>query len=380
MGSFSSKTKTKSQSTTTTAPNAQYQPYTDQAIGDVKKIYDNNQSLFNSIGGKAMDVYNGLGPAASALGDIYTGNGPGAATYNNMQHASANDTSIPILTQLAQGSKSPGDYSGIGDGNPALGILQGMTNGQVNGDTDQYYKDVIGGKYLDNNPYIDAIAKQGQDAALKAVNQRFAASGMGEGLSTPYAQAAGDSITNANNTLRYQNYSDERGRQNQVAGMSDAMYNATKDRNLSAATGYGSLFNQTGALKLNAQQAKDQAFNADRTNQLAAADRLGSQNNANNATSLSAANAQVQSILSALGLAPGMADEQLKSLTVGSMLPFVGASNYANLINSLTGRYSTTNSNSTSTTKSTPSVLSDIGQAVNIGTDLASMFAPVPKK
>lgn len=346
MGVSSSKTKTTSQSTSTNAPTAQYAPYTDQAIGDVKKVYDDNQGLFSGLGGKALDVVNGLNPAASSLSNIYSGNGPGAATYNNLQHASANDTSVPILHQLAQQAS-----------NPDIGAIRAMVNGTANGDTDQYYKDVIGGKYLDNNPFIDRIAQEGSDAALKAVNQRYAASGMGEGMSTPYAQAAGGAISDANNTLRFNNYNAERGNQNAAAGLSDNMYNATKDRNLSAAN---------SAANVSAQ---------DRSSQLAAAQSLGNQNSSNNATSLGAANAQTQSILSALGLAPGMADEQLRGLSGASMMPFAGVSNYTNLINALTGKYQTVNSNSSGTTTSNPSLIDSVGKAVDVGTNLASLFS-----
>lgn len=367
MGLSSSKSKTKTQSTTTSSPLAQFAPYINQGLSSAQGIMDSNQGNMQMLGGKALDVANSFGAPTAALGSIYNGQNPAQATYTRAQNAAANDPSMGILQQLAQGSKSPGQYDGIGSDNPALARLMAMSDQQANGDTSQYYKDVIGGKYLDNNPYVDQMAQQATDAATRAANARFAATGMGEGISTPYTQVLGQSVANANNQLRYQNYNAERGLQNTAAGMSDAQHNATADRNLSAATGLGSLYNQTGALNLSVQQAKDQAFNADRTNQLAAAQGLGGQYNVDNATALNGANGAIQSQLAALGLIPGMTSAQLNALGAAASIPYTGVNNYANLVNGLTGKYGTTDSNSTQTTKTSQSLGSVLGGLAGAG-------------
>lgn len=375
MGSFSGKKKTTSTSTSTVAPTSAYAPYTNQAVGDAQKIYQDNTPLFQSLAGKAMGVSNGLGVAAGTAASLAGGTNPAQAAYGRLQNAGANDTSIPILQQMAGGSASPGDYSNIGTSNPAIGLLSGMAHGQANGETSQFYHDTLAGNYLNNNPFIDRIAQQGQDAALKAVNQRFAATGIGEGLSTPYAQAAGGSIADANNNLRYTAYGNELNRMGQIGAQSDSQFNATGDRNLAAAQGLGSLSNSTDALRLNAQQAKDGAFQSDRSSQLAAAQSLGSQNNLNNATSLAATGGNIQSILSGLGLGTNIADSQYKGIAGSAMLPYAGLEGYSDLINSLTGRYATTNGTSTGTEKYTPSALDSAGKVVKIGTSLASLFS-----
>jgi hypothetical protein len=143
--------------------------------------------------------------------------------------------------------------------------------------------------------------------------------------------------------------------------MSDAQYNATKDRNLAAAQGLGSLYNQTGALNLSAQQAKDAAFNNDRSAQLAATTALGSQYNADNATALNGANGAINSQLSALGLVPGMTGAQLSALQTAGQLPYVGVNNYANLVNGLTAKYGNQSSNTNSTTTQSQSLGSVLG-------------------
>jgi hypothetical protein len=357
MGLSSSKSKTTSQATTTSAPNAAYQPYIDAGASAGLGLLNSQQPALNNIGQQAMSVYNGLGTAQNTLGSIYSGTNPAQSTYTKLQAANQNDPSLSTLYHLSEGSTSPGNYDGIGSSNPALAQLQQMASGQVNGDTSQFYKDTLAGKYLNGNPYVDAMAQQATDAATKAQNQRFAMAGMDAGMSTPYSTALGQAVADANNSLRYQNYNAERQLQQQAAGMSDSEYNATQDRNLSAANSLGSLYNQTGSLKLSAQQAKDAAFNNDRSNQLAAAQALGNQNTADNATALNATNGNIQSMLSALGLSNSTSASQLAALAASAQLPWSGLNAYAGDMNSLVGKYMTSDSSGTQTTKSTPSIM-----------------------
>jgi hypothetical protein len=323
-------------------------------VSGAQDVYNANKAQTQDIGAKAMNVYNGLAGANNTAASIANGTNPAQSGYASLINSWAKDPSKGFLSLLAQGSASPGDYNGIGDNNPALGTLQGMTSQAANPDSAQFYKDTLAGKYLNNNPYLDAIAQQGTDAATRAANARFAASGMGEGLSTAYADTLGRSVADANNTLRYGAYNDELQRMGQIGGLSDAQYNSSQDRSLAAANSLGALYNQTGQLKLGAQQAKDAAFQNDRASQLAAGQALGSQYNADNATSLGASNANVQAVLNALGLQGSLGQSQIGALGAASTLPYANTSAYADLINSLTGRFNTTNSNGTSVEKSTP--------------------------
>jgi hypothetical protein len=378
MGMSSSKTKTKSTSSST--PLSEYAPYINQGLTSAQGVLDSNQGNLGQMSQSAYGLYNNLAgqvgndsyvnatqkQAQNLAGGQYLGTNPGASTYTSLQNAAANDPSMGTLSHLAQGSTSPGQYDGIGASNPSLGILQGMTNQQVNGDTSQFYKDTLSGKYLNNNPYIDQMAQQAMDSALKSVNQRYAASGMGAGMSTPYAAAAGDTVANANNTLRYTNYNNELQRMGTIGAQSDGEYDRTQDRSLSAANSLGSQYNASGQIQLGAQQAKDAAFNNDRSAQLAAGQSLGSQYNANNATALAGAtgadnqqNQQIQQMLAAMGLAPGLANAQyagvspaLQALTSAAQIPYTGVNNYAGLVNSLTGKYGNTDSSSTTTQSS----------------------------
>lgn len=434
MGLSSSKTKTKS--TTTSSPLDQYAPYINQGLSSAQNVLDANQGNLASMSQSAYGLYDDLAKtigagggfignaqniAADIYGGVYRGTNPGAGTYAALQVA--NDPSMGVLSGLARGSASPGYYDGIGtdnpalpilqgmtsQSNPALGLLAGMTDQSANPDSAQFYKDTLAGKYLNNNPYLDAIVQQGTDAATKAVNRRFAAAGMGDGLSTPYADLLSRNIADTSNQLRYTAYNNELNRMGQVGGQSDAEYNATKDRALqaanglgslynssadralSAATSLGSLYNQTGQLDLSAQQAKDQAFNNDRAAQLAAAQALGQQRTADNTTALNAASAadtqhdqQIAQMLQALGLVPELASAQyagvspaLAALQQAASIPYTGVNNYAALVNGLTGKYGTETTNSTQTTGGLTnflSSLSGLGSALGGAGDLLKIL------
>src|ERR1051325_2355131 len=197
MGTFSKKKKEKA---------TPYGPATaaiNSGINSAQSTFNANQPMLQDNAKFAQDAFKQLAPTAfgaspfvsgaqKAASNIYSGGyfgkNPGAGTYAS--HQTDNDPSMDILSTLSKGSKSPGQYDGIGADNPALGLLKGMSDQQVNPITSGLYSRMTSQGYSTANPFVDAIAKQGEDAALKAVNQRFAASGMGEGLSTPYADLA----------------------------------------------------------------------------------------------------------------------------------------------------------------------------------------------
>jgi hypothetical protein len=357
MGLSSSKTKTKS--TTSSTPLDQYAPYITQGLTTAQGVLNDNQANLNQMSQSAYGLYNGLANsiangsgfvngAQNIAANLYNGGGPGAATYQNLQQASAHDPSLGLLGKLSQGSNA---YDAIGTSNPALGLLQGMTNQAANPDSAGYYKDVLGGKYLDaGNPYLGAMLQQSDDAVTKAANQRFAAAGMGAGLSTPYMDVLTRNLTNGENMLRYQDYDNQLNRMTQVGAQSDAGYNAAQDRSLSAASNMGNLYNSMQQTRLQAQQAHDQQ-------QLDAAKAWGTQSNADNQTALDAANGSVDAIIKALQQAPGLADAQyagvtpaLSALQAAASIPYTGVNNYAGLVNGLTGKYGNETTNSTQTT------------------------------
>jgi hypothetical protein len=154
-----------------------------------------------------------------------------------------------------------------------------------------YNTDVLNGKYLDGNPYLDSIVKTAGDGITDRVNSVFSKSGRtGSGANT---YALGKSLSESEDALRYGAYNDERGRQGQAAALAPSL-------NSSQFAGLG---------------------------------------------------AYLQAAQAAIGLPQGV------------------ASNYANGLGGLLGQYST------KTQTNSPSVLSGIGQAINLGTDAAALFS-----
>jgi hypothetical protein len=374
MGLSSSKTKT--QTTKTSSPLDQYAPYINQGLASAQNVLDGNQGNLSNMSQSAFGLYDNLAKsvgtdagliggaqniAAGIYGGANRGANPGASTYSGLM--SASDPSIGILSGLAQGSHSPGLYDGIGETNPALAMLAGMSAQKANPDSTQFYKDTLAGKYLNANPYLDAIVRQSDDAATKAVNQRFAAAGMGNGLSTAYADLLSRNLADSENKLRYGAYNDELSRMGTIGAQSDSEYNATQDRALNAANDLGGLYNQTGQLKLSAQQAKDAAFQADRAAQLSAAQALGGQTNTDNTARLNAAtaadtqyNQQIAQQLDALKMLPDLISAQyagvspaLSALQAAASIPYTGVNNYAALVNRLTGKYGVDTTDTTET-------------------------------
>jgi hypothetical protein len=79
-----------------------------------------------------------------------------------------------------------------------------------------YYGDVLVGKYLDKNPYLESIVKRGESDAADAVASRYSAAGR---YGSGYGQGAiAREVADAGNRLRYQDYSTERGYQQQAPG------------------------------------------------------------------------------------------------------------------------------------------------------------------
>ena len=85
-----------------------------------------------------------------------------------------------------------------------------------------YATDVLGGKYLNNNPYMDAMINSTNQGVTDQINSIFAKSGTAMG--TPYASALGTALANADNNLRFQDYSQERQLQQQAAGLAPSLY------------------------------------------------------------------------------------------------------------------------------------------------------------
>lgn len=102
------------------------------------------------------------------------------------------------------------------------GILDRYTNGDPNVTAAQGYNaDVLSGKYLTGNPFLEQMVTQSQNDAR---NQTAAALGV-RGLNggSAFGDIISRNVTEAGNTLRFNNYAQERGRMDTAAGMAPAL-------------------------------------------------------------------------------------------------------------------------------------------------------------
>lgn len=78
-----------------------------------------------------------------------------------------------------------------------------------------YYSDVLSGKYLNGNPYLDKILGQTREDIGNSVGGHFSANGRyGSGANQAIMEKQ---MANAENSLRYQNYGDEMNRMGSAA-------------------------------------------------------------------------------------------------------------------------------------------------------------------
>lgn len=130
---------------------------------------------------------------------ILLGAGQGITDTVNNNAANLNSVETGIT-----GGTIPGIQSQIGDQKEQL---QPGFN---------YINDTLGGKYLNSNPYMDSIVHQGEQDAGNAVNSTFSLAGRTGGGNHATELARG--VAQAGNQIRYGDYQNERGLQNQALG------------------------------------------------------------------------------------------------------------------------------------------------------------------
>jgi len=100
-------------------------------------------------------------------------------------------------------------------GRLAPGAEQGIAGAQ------SLVNDTLSGKYLSGNPWLDAIAGQARENATNDVASRYSSAGR---YGSAYGQGAmAKAIADSENQLRYQNYAQERGYQNDAVGQAQQL-------------------------------------------------------------------------------------------------------------------------------------------------------------
>ena len=86
----------------------------------------------------------------------------------------------------------------------------------------KYGRQVLGGKFLNSNPFINQLAQHSREVAGNEVNSTF--SGAGRTGSMSHARGLAKGVADSNNMLRYGAYNQERQNQQQMAGMMPQLY------------------------------------------------------------------------------------------------------------------------------------------------------------
>jgi hypothetical protein len=298
-------------SKTTTQSNdpwAPAQPYILQGLQQTNDVFKDNQPNLQKMSDTAYAGYNAIAPGAFAPNPYVTNAQDIAQSVNKGSFLGANPGNGTYYGQMAAGA------------NPSLAGLQSLAaTGGAASPSATYYGDVLSGKYLGGNPYLDSIVAQGSDAATKAVNQRLAASGMGAGVSTPYTGLLAKNVEDASNQLRYTDYDNQLNRMTQVGGQADAQTNAGNQLRLSAGQAAGSLYDQDQQARLAAASQAD-AVRSDQINQMLAA------------------GAQAPSLLQGqyAGVSPA-----LSLLSEAASIPYTGIAAYNGGITGLSSGYGT---------------------------------------
>jgi hypothetical protein len=129
-----------------------------------------------------------------AQGAANTINSTVQANQPNLQHIS--DSISGQLPGLSAAAFGP---------NPGLDAANG------------YAQDVLGGKFLNSNPYTDQMVQQGEQDAGNAVNSTFSKYGRTGGGNNISSLARG--VAQAGDAVRFGQYNQERANQQQAAGM-----------------------------------------------------------------------------------------------------------------------------------------------------------------
>lgn len=185
----------------------------------------------------------------------------------------------PSKWQMSQLSPAIGEITSVYNQNKGAvgdiasgvqGLIPGLTDRFTQGDPNVnaargYNSDVLSGKYLTGNPFLQQIIDQTSNDVMGAVGGKFGGSGSFGG--TKYYDALGKGLGEAIGGLRYSDYNTQMGRMDQAAGQAGS-FGAADNQNLAAllqvaqagtslpfaaANNYGSLI---GSLVGNSGQSK----------------------------------------------------------------------------------------------------------------------------
>lgn len=284
-------------------------PFMQKASNVVQSAYDSNQGNLAHISSGISSAYDkylaGMGQTDPASEAAKAGLSSQFGAFQSS--IGANNSAMDAIK------------SSLGDRFNAYSSSMGAVDPTITASR-QRLTDVLGGKYLNGNPQLDAIIAMTNGDIRDSVNAQFSSSGQ-TGSSRQIGELA-KQFANNETSLRYKNYSDEQARMDGAVGAAsslDAQQQAALNAQYQTQAGLGS--NLAG---INAQDA------ATRNSQVQTLGGLGS-TISGMADSEAARKAQEAATLTSLG-------------TTAATLPYAGADFLANGLGGLWGNSTTTKS------------------------------------
>ncbi len=150
---------------------------------------------------------------------------------NSKQKTEPSKFAKPYISSAANGLQSAvagneANVQGLQTGlQGALGQLGGsLGDNPLTTAAKGYSTDVLGGKYLGANPYLDGMVDEAREGSFGDIASRFGRGGMAG--STGFGQSLGRGFGQAELGLRYGDYNAERGRMDSAAANAGNLSNA----------------------------------------------------------------------------------------------------------------------------------------------------------
>lgn len=198
-------------------------PFATSAAGVGQQLFNENQPMLQQLTSQVAGMMPGLNSAFDTQGAMIRGNANSlnglvpqlqnafGTNYNNMQDLAG--------TVSQAGGMAMQDYAGPNAATMALpAALRRLYSGGMDptlGAAQNYTQNVLGGQYLNGNPYLDAVLNKTRQNVTNQVNSQYSLGGRyGSGA---HVGNLTSELSNAENAARMADYNSQMGRMDQAA-------------------------------------------------------------------------------------------------------------------------------------------------------------------
>lgn len=355
-GSGSNKTQTQQ-----SGPPAWQVPYLQQGMDDAANLYRNSpqqyypgstvapmsQATLNALSG--MSQPNGVWGNVSNYLMNSVGSSPGAAQVPGQMQGIQQAMSGQYGDPTGMGAASSGYYNNTlqgQNGYSAANVEAPNPYSAANNGEREYAQSVLGGQYLNSNPYADRIASQIGDDIQARVGSQFA--GAGRSMSGAAARAMAEQTGDATANFRGGLYENERNRMTQAGDLLNSISGRADqasqfNNSMAANIGQNNAQRQDAAGQFNASNMANAAGNAQQGFYQGQGNQLqGLSLGLNAADSLAGRMDQASQFgqqfdLNALGMLPGLDNQRRLGnsdmLAAGGMLDAYGQAQLTDQVN-----------------------------------------------